>query len=134
MSCMVRLNLLNAQVTPLKYNSEFWFLMLLIFFFSINLSSIKSEPQKSIFFDFRNFQSCLIAQTMIEKLIFFLKVLLNLVFGIVTPYKQISICPYKHRYAHTDSLLNHKNSHFGLVVGCRYFFSYRALSFMKMKN
>ncbi len=27
---------------------------------------------------------------------FFLKVLLNLVFGIAAPYKQISLCLYKH--------------------------------------
>ncbi len=61
MSCIVRLNLLNAQVTPCAVD----------FFFSINRSSIKLEPQKLIFFDFRNFQSCSIAKVMIEKSIFF---------------------------------------------------------------
>ncbi len=31
--------------------------------------------------------------------------LLNFVFGIAAPYKRISICPYKHRYAHIDILV-----------------------------
>ncbi len=46
-------------------------------FFPINRSSIKSEPRKSIFFDFWNFWSCLIDQAMIEKLIFFQIVFVN---------------------------------------------------------
>ncbi len=64
MSFMVRLNLLNAQGTPDSVPSA-------VDFFRINQSSIKSEPQKSIFFDFWNFQSCLIDHAMIKKLIFF---------------------------------------------------------------
>ncbi len=63
---------------------------------------------------------------------FFLKVLLNLVFGIAAPYKQISICPYKHRYFASY----HKNFYLILVwlLVIVIFFSYRALSFIKMKN
>ncbi len=50
------------------------FYFILFIFFLINRSSIKSEPQKSIFFDFRKFRSCFIDQAMIEKLFVFLRV------------------------------------------------------------
>ncbi len=84
-----RLNLLNARVTRILVPSA-------VDFFSINRSSIKSELQKLIFFQFSEFSIMFGRSGNDRKIDFFLKVLLSLVFGIATPYKQISICPYEH--------------------------------------
>ncbi len=108
--------------------------MVSIFFRVIN-HRLNRSLKNQFCFDFWNFLSCLINHAMIKKLFFF-KVLLNLIFGIAVPYKQISICLYKHWYAPSDILLLIIRFliSFCMVVGCRYFFFLQNFKFYKNKK